>query len=436
MKFRNKGGVAVEVSIDKKTGRKLVITGICIFVIYLLLKETERVKAAFGFVYGLISPFVIGACIAFILNVPMRFFERRMRFVKNERVQRVLAICATILFVVILVAVVVWILVPQIKVTVWQIGQQLPSFFDNLNEQLIDLFNKYPPLRDFAGLGDISDGIDWMQLVENVLERFETSISNLVDSAFSLVGSVISGIYNGIFSLIFACYCLAQKETLARQGRKLLYAVVRENAADELIRILRMSNSVFSNFITGQCLDAVILGLMCAVAMAILRMPYIPLISVIIVVTALVPVVGALVGGALGALLIFVSSPIKAVIFVIMFIVVQQIDNNICYPRVVGQSIGLPGMWVLVAVLIGEKLMGVVGMLLMVPFASVLYTLLREFAAKRVAKRNIAQEKLQCQPPDLQKHFIFRRADELKQRRQETKREKAQAKTSQTDETE
>lgn len=414
----------MELTIDKKTGRKLIITGLCILAIYLLLKETDRVKAALGFVYGLISPFVIGACIAFVFNVPMRFFERHLGFIKNERAQRILAICATLLFIIVLIAGVVLILVPQIKRTVLQLGAQLPPFFDSLNEWLIDLFNKYPPLRDFAGLDDISDGIDWMKLVEGILEKFETSISSLFDSAISLIGDVVSGAYNGVFSLIFACYCLSRKETLARQGRKMLYSLAPEKSADECIRILRMSNSVFSNFITGQCLDAVILGLMCAAAMAILRMPYIPLISVIIVVTALVPVVGALVGGALGALLIFVSSPIKAVIFVIMFIVVQQIDNNICYPRVVGQSIGLPGMWVLVAVLVGEGLMGVAGMLIMVPFASVLYTLLREFTAKRVAKRNIPSEKLQCQPPDLQKHFIFRRTDELKKCRQERKREK------------
>lgn len=412
----------MELKFDKKTGRTLCIIGLFVVVTYLLVREVSalHVRSVFNYVWGLLSPFIIGGAIAFAFNVPMRFVESKLHFIKNEKLLRVLSICLTLFFVIALIAAVLLLLVPQIKLAVMQFGKQLPGFFDKVNEELLHLFDKYPPLRDFVGLDDIVDGIDWMKLVENLMAKFETSLSTLFDSAISLVGGVVSGLYSGFFSVIFACYCLARKETLARQGRKLLYSVVSEKRADETIRVLRMSNSVFSNFITGQCLDAVLLGLMCAAVMAILRMPYIVLICVIIVITALIPVVGALVGCAVGAFLIFVSSPMQALVFIIMFIVIQQIDNNVCYPRVVGESIGLPGMWVLVAVLMGQNMMGVLGMILMVPFASVLYTLLREFAHKRLQERNVPPEKLQCQPPDLQRHFVFRRINQRKQKKQQS----------------
>lgn len=408
----------MELKLDKKFCRNFLITVISIFVVYLFVREIERVKGLLNTVLGLFSPFIVGAAIAFILNVPMRFVERKLSFIKNEKALRVSAICLTLLALALVVAAVMLLLVPQVEETIRIFGMQLPPFFQRINDLLLKLLEEYPQVRDFLNLESGEYGIDWMKLVENVLNALETSISTVVGSAFSLLGSVIDAVYNGVFSFIFAFYCLARKETLARQGRKLLYSVVKENKADELIRVLRMSNSIFSNFITGQCLDALILGCMCAIAMAILRMPYIPLICVIIVVTALIPVMGALIGCAIGAFLIFVNSPIQALFFIVMFIVVQQIDNNIVYPRVVGSSIGLPGMWVLVAVLVGEEIMGVAGMLLMVPFASVLYTLLREFAHKRVQERQINSEKLQCQPPELQPHFVVRRRIEKKKNKQ------------------
>ena len=172
-----------------------------------------------------------------------------------------------------------------------------------------------------------------------------------------------------------------------------------------MIRVLRLTNSTFSNFISGQCLEACILGCLFAVAMSIFKMPYISLVSVVIAVTALIPVVGAFVGCILGAFFILVNNPLQALTFVIMFLVIQQLENNLIYPRVVGTSIGLPGMWVLVAVTVGGDLMGAGGMLLMIPVTSVIYALLREFTDKRLAERGIPAEKLQNQPPELESRF-------------------------------
>lgn len=412
----------MELKVDRKTGRNILIAIFAVVIGYMWLRESERVKNVFDFVIGLFSPFIVGAALAFILNVPMRFFEHKMTFIKNEKALRVTSICMTLLAVAAVIAAFLLILIPQIKETIQVFSFQLPNFFERVDKGLVKLLQRYPQAKDFLveHFPDITgaDGsINWMALVNRVMEAFQTSISDLAAQAVALIGDLINAIYNGVFSFIFAFYCLARKETLARQGRKLLYSLLSERRADELVRVLRMSNTVFSNFITGQCLDAVILGIMCATVMAILKMPYIPLIFFIIVITALIPVMGALIGAAIAAFLIFVNSPIQALIFIIMFIVVQQIDNNIVYPRVVGSSIGLPGMWVLLAVLVGEGLMGVAGMLLMVPFASVLYALLREFANSRIARRNIPEEKVQCQPPDLQPHFVFRRSSKNKQKK-------------------
>ena len=256
--------------------------------------------------------------------------------------------------------------------------------------------------------------LDWANIVKDILAWIGNQISSVMGSAVSVIGSVTSGIVNTVIALVFALYCLGRKEILARQGRRILYSILPEKVSDETIRILRLTNSTFSNFISGQCLEAIILGCLFAVAMLILDLPYIPLVSVIIAVTALIPVVGAFVGCVLGAFFILVNDPLQAVTFVVMFLVLQQLENNLIYPRVVGTSIGLPGMWVLVAVTIGGEVMGVAGMLLMIPLASVLYTLAREFTDRRLLVRGIPDEKLRDQPPDIRSGF--QRNSERRQR--------------------
>jgi len=210
---------------------------------------------------------------------------------------------------------------------------------------------------------------------------------------------------NAVIGLVFSLYCLARKDILASQGRKILYSILPEAAADETVRILRLTNSTFSNFISGQCLEACILGGLFAVSMAIFKMPYIPLISVLIAITALVPIVGAFIGCILGAFFILVNDPIQAVLFIALFLVLQQIEGNLIYPKVVGTSIGLPGMWVLVAVTVGGEVMGIVGMLVMIPLASVCYTLLREYTSKMVQDKGIDPDKLRAHPPELRNQF-------------------------------
>ncbi len=388
--------------LDKKTIKYIFLCVIGCIALYWLLNEFERVKSVWDFVSGIFAPFVVGAALAFVFNVPMRAIERGLQGIRKPQLRRAISLVLTILAILLVIAIVVMLLIPQIQKTIEDIAAQLPGFFTEVQTFVLQFLEDQPELAAWVQeyLSQLS--IDWKGLIEKAADFLGTSLASLFGSAISAVSTLADAIFNAVVSFVFAIYCLFQKETLARQGRKLLYAIIPENKADETIRVLRMTNSAFSNFITGQCLEAVILALLFVIAMMLFRMPYIPLICVLIGVTALVPLVGAFVGCILGAFFILVNDPVQAVTFVIMFLVIQQFEGNVIYPRVVGSSIGLPGMWVLLAVAVGGELMGVGGMLVMVPFASVLYALLQEFTRHRLADKHVDPEKLVPQPPQLQ----------------------------------
>ena len=389
------------VKIDKSVLKKLfVLAAGCILFAWLVL-DTARATAMFSTVWNLISPFVVGAGIAFVFNVPMRAIERQLADIRRVGFRRLLSIVLTILCLVLIIMFVFELLIPQIRLTVASLSQTIPVFIEGLAAKLMVMMQDHPELRAWIQEALKLESLDWNTILTETLGFLSNQMSTVMGGAVSVIGSVTGAIINMVVSIAFAIYCLSRKEILSRQGRRLLYSFLSENHADQVIRVLRLTNSTFSNFISGQCLEACILGCLFAVAMAIFKMPYISLVSVVIGVTALIPVVGAFVGCILGAFFILVNNPIQALTFVIMFLVIQQLENNLIYPRVVGTSIGLPGMWVLVAVSVGGDLMGVGGMLLMIPVTSVIYALLREFTDKRLAERGIPPEKLQNQPPEL-----------------------------------
>lgn len=402
----------------------------CIF-FYWLLHETDRVELVWNFLKGIFSPFVLGGVLAFIINVPVRAFDSLLKGIRSDVLRRVLSICLTMIVVCIVIAGVVMLVIPQLTSTVETLLGQLPGFFERLEKNVLDFLEQRPELMEWVQENDVLKNFNWSSIIEKVASTVGTSLTVILNGAINAVSSLAQTIFNLVVSIVFAFYCLARKETLARQGRRLLYAVCKERHADEIVRILRMTNSAFSNFLTGQCLEALILGLLFVIFMAIFRMPYIPLISVLIAVTALVPLVGAFVGCILGAFFILVNDPMQAVGFVIMFLAIQQFEGNVIYPRVVGSSIGLPGMWVLLAVAIGGGMMGVGGMFLMVPIASVIYTLIREFAHKRLNKKQIDPDKLMEHPPELQSHFVMK-AKHMKKKRMEKRLKKQNETNGQT----
>lgn len=388
----------------KKLG--LVFAGVagCIL-LYWLLFQTDRFVFAYNTVIRVLMPFLVGAVLAFILNVPMRTIENLLSGIKKQEVRRPVALLLTLVAVLLVLALVIGLLVPQVLQTGKTVIDKLPGFFSNAQVKFTEFLNDNPQM-----LAWVQDNIDLKSLdiggmVKEALDVVTSSVGTIVTGTFSAIGTVTGGIVDAVVGIVFAVYCLFRKEILARQGRRLIYAFLPEKWCDTIVRILRLANSTFSNFLSGQCLEVCILGCMFAVSMAIFQMPYIPLVSVLVAVTAFIPIVGAFTGCILGALFILVDNPIQAVWFVAMFLVLQQIENNLIYPRVVGTSIGLPGMWVLLAVTIGGEIMGVAGMFLMIPMVAVLYVILREVTNARLERRGIDNTKLQDQPPELVSHL-------------------------------
>lgn len=391
--------------IDKKTLRYVFIGAITCIVLYWVLHDMERVQGLWAILTRVFSPFFIGASFAFIINVPMRAIEGRLMKINKPRVRRLLAIALTLICVLLVVGLVFALLIPELVDTIKSLVVKLENFPSEVETSGSEFLAKHPKIMEWLQNNTNFEEIDWSDLVQNLLSSAGKGMTSLVDGAFSAIGGIADAFMDAFISVVFCVYCLVQKETLARQGRKLLYAFLPEKVSDQTVRILRLTNSTFSNFLSGQCLEVCILGCLFAVSMAIFRMPYIPLVSVLVAVTAFIPVVGAWAGCIIGAFFILVANPAQAFWFVIMFIVLQQIENNLIYPRVVGTSIGLSGMWVLVAVGVGGELGGVAGMFLMIPVASVIYTLIGELTNNRLANKALDPQKLQPQPPELRKRM-------------------------------
>lgn len=401
--------------IDKKTIRNIFLGAAACIVLYWLLNEWDRVSRVWDFLRNILSPFVVGAIFAFILNVPMRAIEGWLKGIPSPRWRRALALVLTIFLILLVLAGVVMLLIPQLEETLRNLMQQLPAFFEGLQKKAYQFLEQRPELLAWVNENIDLAAMNWSTLIETALSYVGNSLASILNSTITVVGVMGGATVNAVISLVFAFYCLSSKENLARQGRRIAYALLPEKVCDKVVRVLRMTNSAFSNFITGQCLEAVILALLFVIAMAIFGMPYIPLISVLVAITAFIPVVGAWVGCIIGAFLIFVASPMQAVWFVVMFVVLQQIENNIIYPRVVGTSIGLSGMWVLIAVALGGELMGVVGMFLMIPVTSVVYTLIRGWVRKRLKKRPVREEKLEPHPMELPEKMPLKKPGEHQQ---------------------
>lgn len=386
---------------DKKLFRmicKLILfTGVIILgVIY-----SKEVVGAAKLVIGMLTPFLVGAAMAFVLNLPARFIENKLlakwKNPKTAGLKRGISIVLAILFVIALLVFVIMTVVPQLTRTLMELGKVIPAYFDELVADLDVLAKQYPEWKDaLVALEEIS--IDWSSVITYVTSFLKNGLGNVLSSAVGFAGSLASFVFDGVIAIVFAVYILAGKENLGRQVRKLLHAYLSENAYQKTMKVLALCNHNFAKFISGQCLEAVILGTMFVVCMTIFGMPYAVLVGVLIAFTALIPIVGAFIGCAVGAFLILMVSPVKALIFVIMFLILQQLEGNLIYPKVVGNSVGLPAIWVLLAVSIGGSMFGVVGMLVFIPLMSTLYSLLRENVNNRNQVKGFVQQEPVAEP--------------------------------------
>lgn len=374
----------------------------CILLTWLLY-DIDRFIAIWNKLVSILGPVTIGACLAFVMNVPMRGIERLLKKIKKQSIRRGLSMTLTALLLVFVVVGVFLLLIPQLVETIESLIPKVEKLFNNGAASVAEFINGDSPFMNTVRKYTDFESIDVAGIASKGVSILGDVLSGLLSNVLTIVSSVVTGLFDAVIAIVLAVYFLFQKETLARQSRRILYAYLPEAKADYIIRVGRLTNATFSSFLSGQCLEVVILGLMFAISMAIFQMPYIPLVSVVVAITAFIPVVGAWIGCILGAFLILVGSPepMLAFWFVVMSIVLQQIENNMIYPRVVGNSIGLSGLWVMFAIILGGGLLGVMGMVIMIPVVSVVYTLVGEHTHNRLAQRGIDRNKLQDHPPEL-----------------------------------
>lgn len=339
--------------------------------------------------FGMAFPFLLGAAIAFVMNVPMRWIEGKIRPGKPCRWRRGVSLVLTLVAVTGIVTTVMLVVVPEFFRTLMTLQSSVPAFLADMQDKLTSWFAQYPDVVTYIEQMEV----DWEQLMQGVVGFLTTGAGSLLNTTFSAAKSIVSGVTAFGIGLVFAIYILLQKETLGRQTSKLVRACLPQQLADNVLRTARLAESIFSSFLTGQCVEAVILGMMFFITLSVLRMPYELLIGVLIAFTALIPIFGAFIGCAVGAFLILMVSPMQALAFICVFLVLQQLEGNLIYPHVVGNSVGLPSIWVLVAVTLGGSMMGITGMLIFIPLVSVFYTLLREWVNERLAQKDRKEKK-------------------------------------------
>lgn len=377
--------------LDKENMRKMRELILFTIIILIALWNYKMIFDAIVFILGIVLPFLVGGAIAFVLNVPMSFFEEKIfynRHLKDKkianRLARPVSLVLTIAVLIGVVVLVMFVVIPELTKTILSLGKTIQAFVPEAQRFLEELFTDNSEIR--AWLDSLNLDVD--QIMNSAVSFFQNGAGNVLNSTVSAIGSIVSGVTTFVIAFVFACYVLLQKEKLRVQVQKVLYAFLPDKKVESVMEVCSLTSKTFSSFLAGQCVEALILGTMFFVVMSIINMPYALLVGVLIAFTALIPIFGAFIGCFVGAFLILMVDPLQALIFVIMFLVLQQIEGNFIYPKVVGSSVGLPSIWVLAAVTIGGSLMGVVGMLIFIPIVSVIYTLFRSSVYKRLRKKH------------------------------------------------
>lgn len=373
----------------KKIRELIVFTALLVVALW----KFDVVLGVLKTIWDIIFPFVLGGAIAFLTNVPMSFLEKKIfENVKKKnkivrKLKRPISLILTIVLVVGVIALVMFGVIPQLTQTMGTLVTSINDFIPQMQSWIGEFFHNNQEIMNLVDQIEF----DPDQAIKWGISLLGNGAGNMMNTTMSAVGSIVSGVATFFIAFSFACYILFQKEKLHIQIRKVFFAFLPRQKADTFLKVCSLTYRTFANFLAGQCLEAVILGSMFVVTLSILRMPYALLIGILIAFTALIPIFGAFIGCAVGSFLIFMVNPQQAILFVIVFLVLQQIEGNLIYPHVVGESVGLPSIWVLAAVTIGGNLMGIVGMLVFIPLLSVLYTIFREFVYLRLKKQNIKQ---------------------------------------------
>ena len=375
-------------NLDKENTKKIILIVAIGIIIYLGIQNLSNILGSFQGLLKILNPFILGACMAFVLNVVVNLIETK--WIKNKkknkiirRIKRPLSIFLAMLILFAVIFFVIFLVIPGLIDTIDSIKTYIPGIATNVQNWLYDMTNQYPQINDTIK----NINIDWNNLDDETMKLLQSWAGTILSSSINILAAIFSGVANLVIGLIFAVYILLQKEKLGMQFRKIMQAYMKPELMEKTLKIFKVTNSAFTKFITGQVTEACILGFLCFLGIVVLGMPYALTIAVLIGFTALIPIFGAFIGAGIGALLIAVQSPMLALGFIVFIIILQQIEGNIIYPKVVGNSVGLPGIWVMVAVTVGGSLWGITGIAVSVPIASILYALLREDVNNRILEQ-------------------------------------------------
>ncbi len=365
-------------------------------VFYLVFSNISIVMTALKKIYDVFTPLIVGFCFAFIFNIPLRLLETRV-FGKLTRrggkvwtkIKRPICLTISMLSVFALVGILLAFVIPEFILTCEKFFELLPSAMNDLTASINDILAHFN-----IDSSEFSFKIDWNTVSSWALDIINRNQSQIAQSAVEIITGLFNTVLNFVLGLVFSIYLLASKEALGRLMKSLVYSVMKRETAKRLISVFVLINKAFTGFVSGQCIEVLLIGVLCFIGMLIFRMPFAIMVSCIIAFTAFIPVFGPFIGTAIGAFLILVESPAKAIAFVIFIIILQQLESNIIYPKIMGKHVGLPGIWVLIAVTIGGGLFGMVGILISVPICSVLYALFDKWIKNRLAARNICHKSM------------------------------------------
>lgn len=415
---------------DEKTKNYFLLITYAIVLAYVFL-NLDTVWNVVVTIIDLIKPFIIGICIAFVLNIPMKFFEEKVvgKLTKEKsKLKRPLSLIITIVVLVGLIIGLMTFVIPQLAESCSTLVKNVPEYVDSLEKFMNKNINSKELLSSDV-IEEVYNKI--LSMGQNIIKIIGQVAGTIVSHALDITMGVTSTIINIVMAFIVSIYILLSKEKLSNQIKKILYAYMKKENVIKFLKVSKIANIKFTNFVRSQVIEACILGVLCFIGMTICSMPYALLISTIIGVTALVPIFGAFVGAILSAFIVLMVSPIKVILFAIIFVVIQQIEGNLIYPFVVGNSIGLSALWVLFAITVGGNAFGVVGMLIGVPLFGVLYTLISITTNKRLEKRNINIEEIEKEIQDEVEKEIKDNSDkdsEEDNEKQEKKKDKKEEK--------
>ena len=370
------------VKIDYKKILEIVLIGIgC----YWALNNFQIILDIFNSILAVIMPFLLGIMIAFILNVLMIRIEKILsRFILDKKYtsfKRVISIIVSLLIVIGVIGIIITLIIPELTNAIKVIVKSFPETFEQLQVWINQNGNSFPQLETWI------NSVDLNSIASELSGLFKIGLTGMLGSTVDVISMFFTSILNLVVGIVFALYILMSKETLKRH--KLIDAYIPKRISVKLLEVGTLARTTFSNFVIGQTVEAFILGTLCAVGMAVLNLPYAPMVGSLVGITAFVPIVGAFIGGGIGAFMILTVDPMQALIFIIFLVVLQQLEGDLIYPRVVGSSVGLPSIWVLFAVTVGGGLWGITGMLFSVPVLSVVYALIKGHVNKSGTKPKI-----------------------------------------------